>query len=343
MHSYRRHEDKPRRSPRTRRLVGRSNRSGMLPKPPPEKVYSKLKPWKTKNSHVLKKPITLKPHERPPPPPSPIRTKAVPRLPQSQAESTFKTVSRWKKRLDLRKQHNKLHPSLRPVPKKKVFEGTKQLTNEMLLYLCDVAGPMIKGFRKADEDMSGELSKDEFQDMINYLNNRDAFNMSKQDADLLFLAFDDDNSGSITTREMIEGLFHAHTKCPTNILGQRLMPRRTRDNHNEKHQLCAPTSPRVGVYEPLFSPIKGQTPMEYARLKPREPKIFNGRTAFQRRYDFLYGNDEREWVQELRHRGDGMPASRGSSQSSRLSIRDSQQRSRQSRLSDQSDMLPAVG
>lgn len=347
-----------RRSPRHRRVVGQSNRGAKASpdRPPPKKMHSKLHPWKTKNSHVLKKPVTHKPHQRPPPPPSPIRTKAAPIPDRSQAESTFNTVARWKKRLDLKKYHQSLHPSMRPPPKKKPFEGTTQLTNEMMLYLCDVSGPMIKGFRRADDDMSGELSKEEFEEMISYMNNRDAFNVSKQDADLLFLVFDDDNSGSITTREMVEGLFHAHTKCPTNILGQRLMPRRSRDNHDEKHQLSTPRPPRVGVFEPLLSPIKGQTPMEYERLQPREPKIFNGRSAFQRRYDFLYGNDDRAWVQEVRQHHEGeewvhhspVPSSggisrRSSRQSRRGSRQNSRRSSRQSRQSRQSNVFPAVG
>ena len=328
------------RSPRHRRVVGHSNKAASVPKKP-GRIVGRLKPWKTKNSHVLKKPISYKPHQRPPPPPSPIRTKAIPKPNRTQAESTFKSVARWKKRLKDKNAYNQIHPSLRPR-KKKQLEGTSKLTNEMILYLCDISGPMIRGFRRADEDMSGELSKAEFEGMVSYLNQCNSLNVSKQDADLLFLAFDDDNSGSITTHEMVNGLFNAHQKCPTNILGQRLMPRRTRENHNEKHQLSAPRSPRVDVFEPL----RNQIPKEYEMMKPREPKIFGGRSAFQRRYDFLYGKDEREWVQNVRHHQEhedfitesqvGYSDSR-SNQRSRMSST-----SNQSRHSNMSQILPNV-
>ena len=138
------------------------------------------------------------------------------------------------------------------------------LSNELSLFLCDVSGTMIKKFHEFDDDLSGELSKEEFEIMMDHLRKQENFKLSRQDADLLFLAFDDDQSGSITTREICENLFKCHHRCPTNILGQRLLPRKLREHHDEKHgltqkpmgysfekhQMCRDTAGKI--YNPLL-------------------------------------------------------------------------------------------
>ena len=57
--------------------------------------------------------------------------------------------------------------------------------------------------------------------------------INEYEVGLILHKFDDDGGGTITTHEMVEGLFDAHRKCPTNILGQRLLPRRTKEGRRK--------------------------------------------------------------------------------------------------------------
>ncbi len=143
---------------------------------------------------------------------------------------------------------------------------------------------------------------------MDHLRKQENFKLSRQDADLLFLAFDDDQSGSITTREICEGLFKCHHRCPTNILGQRLLPRKLREHHDEKHgltqkpmgysfekhQMCRDTAGKI--YNPLLVFGSGKKPEEYSRLTPTIPTLQRYQMSpSRRRFNFLYTSDIVWW------------------------------------------------
>ena len=138
---------------------------------------------------------------------------------------------------------------------------------------------------------------------MDHLRKQENFKLSRQDADLLYLAFDDDQSGSITTREICEGLFKCHHRCPTNILGQRLLPRKLREHHDEKHgltqkpmgysfekhQMCGTAQK---IYDPLLVFGNGKKPEAYSRLTPTMPTLPRYQMSpSRRRFNFLYTSD----------------------------------------------------
>ena len=254
-------------------------------------------PWITNKSVVQIPQLTLKPHERPKPPPSPLTSRRIRARSTNQKQSTLRAVQRWKARKTFRSTRNVSDTHVDCIGKS-CKASTSSISNEMALFLCNVSGTMIKEFRKFDEDFSGELSKPEFEDLMEDLRKKDTFKLSRQDADLLFLAFDEDQSGSITTREVVEGLFKCHHKCPTNILGQRLLPRKVREHHDEKHGLQAPigyshekqcASPRQSVFAPLNFYGNSALPLEYSSLPPAVPTLSQYQVSpSMRRQHFMY-------------------------------------------------------
>ena len=261
-------------------------------------------PWNTKNLKRIPQ-LTLKPHKRPLPPPSPLMSKRRKARSKNQRQSTLRAVQRWKTRKNYRTNHVPSEVDSMYSDVGKVCRTTAaSLSNELSLFLCDVSGTMIKKFHEFDDDLSGELSKEEFEIMMDHLRKQENFKLSRQDADLLFLAFDDDQSGSITTREICENLFKCHHRCPTNILGQRLLPRKLREHHDEKHgltqkpmgysfekhQMCRDTAGKI--YNPLLVFGSGKKPEEYSRLTPTMPTLQRYQMSpSRRRFNFLYTSD----------------------------------------------------
>jgi hypothetical protein len=299
-------------SRRRRKIQGGVSKNKTVKRPKRKKIGQ---PWITTNLARIPQ-LTLKPHEKPPPPPSPIVSKRMKRGPsrtKNQKESTLRAVQRWKDRKNYRINRTKVaneNETIDSMLGKNCRQTTTTLSNELSLFLCDVSGQMIKEFRKFDEDLSGELSKEEFEALMDDLRKRDNFKLSRQDADLLYLAFDDDQSGSVTTREVVEGLFKCHHRCPTNILGQRLLPRKVREHHDEKHGLTSPpmgysyeqrrfcgNNKKENIYEPLLIPSnvngnKNEIPFEYRLPTPTKPTLPRYQMSpSRRRFNFLYTSD----------------------------------------------------
>ena len=272
---------------RSKKLTG-----DRTPQPPSRTVGQ---PWFTKNLARIPQ-ITLKPHQRPAPRAKSIQSKQISNRSKDQKENTLRAVQRWKTRKMQR--HNKDNQSdTDSSVGKNCRTSTTTLSNELALFLCDVSGHMIKEFRKFDEDFSGELSKEEFEALMDDLRKHENFPLSRQDADLLYLAFDDDQSGSVSTREVVEGLFKCHHRCPTNILGQRLLPKKIREHHNEKHGLKPPSPRKKSVYTPLMLGYGSGMPIEYKRQQPALPTLPKYQmSAFERRQNFLWSQPENMYL-----------------------------------------------
>ena len=254
------------------------------------------KPWHTKNLARMPR-LTLKPHEPPPPPLVPLMSKRRNKRSTDQRENTLRAIQRWKARKQdrMNRTKNKDSSDIDSTVNKSCRQSAATISNDLALFLCDVSGTMIKEFRKFDDDLSGELSKEEFEALLDNLRKKDNFQLSRQDADLLYMAFDDDQSGSITTREVCEGLFACHHRCPTNIIGQRLPPRKVREHHDEKHGLQPATPRKKSVYAPLMmrgGMIQPEEGNSYYPIRPSTPKLPEYKMSpMDRRANFLWESD----------------------------------------------------
>ena len=85
------------------------------------------------------------------------------------------------------------------------------LSNELSLFLCDVSGTMIKKFHEFDDDLSGELSKEEFEIMMDHLRKQENFKLSRQDADLLFWLLTTTNRGVSPHEKFVKICLNATT------------------------------------------------------------------------------------------------------------------------------------
>jgi len=108
-------------------------------------------PWFTKNLKRIPQ-LTLKPHKRPLPPPSPLLSKRQRARSKNQMESTLRAVQRWKTRKNYRKNHVPSEVDSMYSDVGKVCRTTAaSLSNELSLFLCDVSGTMIKKFHEFDD------------------------------------------------------------------------------------------------------------------------------------------------------------------------------------------------
>ena len=300
-------------SPRSLRIrTPNSPRSPRSPRSKPGSPSNRQKsiigqPWVTKCQARIPQ-LTLKPHQRPAigkitlANTSPLKRwqdagKKIMNRTNDQKQSTLRAVQRWKSRKFNRMNRHQIDSDTDSNLGKSCKTTTTTISNELSLFLCDVSGHMIKEFRKFDEDFSGELSKVEFECLMDDLRKSENFKLSKQDADLLYLAFDGDGDGTISTREVVEGLFKCHHRCPTNILGQRLLPRKIREHHNEKHGL-QPASPRKkSVYEPLMMGYGSDIPIEYKKQEPALPQLPKYQLSpYERRQNFLWSTNDNMYL-----------------------------------------------
>ena len=163
-------------------------------------------------------------------------------------------------------------------------QARPEISPRMALHLCKNTRVLLAGFRKFDVDGSQSLDRGEFRAMFDDVERMGHCSLGKVDGELLFDAFDRSGDGEIDYSEFTNTIYNTHNICRFNSLNIRQMPQRSRFPMSLRLGLKTSAARQTDMFTPRIN-----LPTIPHHAKPREPTVFSGLTARERRMNFLHG------------------------------------------------------